>query len=189
MTVTLEIADRNIFFSGQVEQKTMKEVAEKIDNINKSDELNKQLAEVHGITYEPQPINLYIDSYGGTVYQCFSLLGHMENSKTPIHTIATGAAMSCGFMILIHGHKRFCFSEATPLYHQVSTGFWGKIEDMEIDLKETRRLQKRIEDMTLKKTKITKVKLKEIKDKKIDWFMNAKEALELGVVDEIIKPD
>ena len=164
----------------------MKEVAEKIVAINKADEKAMQFAQINNIIYEPQPIKLYIDSYGGSVYNCFGLLGHMENSKTPIHTIATGAAMSCGFIILIHGHKRFAFKEATPLYHQVSTGFWGKVQDMEEDVEETKRLQKRIEDMTIKKTKITKAKLKEIKERKIDWFMTAKEALDLGVIDEIV---
>jgi|TARA_R110000824_G_scaffold20545_13_gene77389 ATP-dependent Clp protease protease subunit len=186
MKIELDIADREIFFSGQVKQENMKEIASKITEINESDRINEKLMKVYGLTYTPEPIKLYIDSYGGAVYQCFGLLGHMENSITPVHTIATGAAMSCGFMILINGHRRFAFKNATPLYHQVSTGFFGKVEDMEIDVKETKRLQRELEKMTLKKTKITKTILKANREKKIDWFMTADEALKLGVVDEII---
>jgi ATP-dependent protease ClpP protease subunit len=57
---------------------------------------------------------------------------------------------------------------------------------MDIDVKESKRLQRELEKMTLKKTKITKTILKANREKKIDWFMTADEALKLGVVDEII---
>ena len=136
--------------------------------------------------YTPQPIKIYIDSYGGAVYQCFGLLGVMEKSETPIHTIVTGAAMSCGFMILISGHKRFGYKLSTPLYHQVSTGFYGKVQDMEERLQETKRLQKVIEDITLERTNISKKKLTDVLKNKVDWYMSAEEAVKLGVIDEII---
>jgi ATP-dependent Clp protease protease subunit len=129
---------------------------------------------------------MYIDSYGGAVYQCFGLLGVMEKSKTPIHTIVTGAAMSCGFMILISGHKRFGYKHSTPLYHQVSTGFYGKVQDMEEKLEESKRLQKKIEDITFERTSISKKKLTEILKNKKDWYMTAEEALTLGVIDGIL---
>ncbi len=129
---------------------------------------------------------MYIDSYGGAVYQCFGLLGIMEKSETPIHTIVTGCAMSCGFMILISGHRRFGYAHSTPLYHQVSTGFYGKVKDMEEKLEESKRLQKKIEDLTFEKTSISKKKLSEILKNKKDWYMTAEEALSLGVIDEIV---
>jgi ATP-dependent Clp protease protease subunit len=110
----------------------------------------------------------------------------MENSKTPIHTVVTGAAMSCGFVILINGHRRLAYRHATPLYHQVSSGFFGKVKDLEEKLEETKRLQKKIEEMTLRLTKISKKKLTEILKNKVDWFMTAESALELGVIDEIV---
>jgi ATP-dependent Clp protease protease subunit len=95
--------------------------------------------------------------------------------------------MSCGFLLLISGHKRFAHKMSTPLYHQVSTGFWGKVQDMEEKLEEAKRLQKQIEDYTTERTKIGKKKLKEILENKKDWYMSSTEALELGVVDEILK--
>ena len=94
--------------------------------------------------------------------------------------------MSCGFMILITGHKRFGYKHSTPLYHQVSTGFQGKVQDMEDSLVETKRLQKKIEDITLERTSISKKKLTEILKNKKDWFMTAEEALGLGVIDGIL---
>ena len=75
---------------------------------------------------------------------------------------------------------------STPLYHQVSSGASGKVQDMEERVGEAKRLQKHIEEHTMEKTKIEKKKLKKVLENKIDWFMTAKEALELGVVDVIL---
>jgi len=178
--------ERDLFFAKQVEQPTIEELSKKIIEINNDDEKLKKIYDIYGFDYKPKPIKIYIDSYGGYVYQCFGLLSIMDKSKTPIHTLATGAAMSCGFMILIHGHKRFAYENATPMYHQVSSTAWGKLKDIEEDVEETKRLQAMIEEMTLKKTKITKKRLEKVYKTKRDWFMSSSEALKQGVVDEII---
>jgi ATP-dependent Clp protease protease subunit len=143
--------DRNLFFADQVDQKSISELTKKIIEINETDEFNEKIYSCYNLEYQRQPIKIYIDSYGGYVYQCLGLLSVIEASKTPVHTIVTGCAMSCGFMILISGHKRFGYSLSTPLYHQVSTRFEGKVADMELDLVETKRLQKMIEQITLKR--------------------------------------
>jgi ATP-dependent Clp protease protease subunit len=179
-------AARNLYLPDQVTQKTMNSLTSSIISINNNDKYLKGLYKLHNIEYVAAPIKIYIDSYGGSVYQCFGLLGVMDKSETPIHTIVTGCAMSCGFMILISGHKRFGYELSTPLYHQVSTGFMGTVQDMEESLKETKRLQKMVEKITLNKTKITKKKLAEIMKNKVDWYMSAEEALNLGVVDKVI---
>ena len=187
MAVNLELPkERNLYLQKQVDQASMGDLTQKIIEINEDDARLKKLYDVYGIEYKPKPIKIYIDSYGGQVYQCFGLLGVMEKSKTPVHTIVTGCAMSCGFMILISGHKRFAYKLSTPLYHQVSTTKSGTLKEIEEEMIETKRLQETIEEITLERTKITKKKLKEIYDGKIDWFMSAKEAVELGVVDEIL---
>jgi ATP-dependent Clp protease protease subunit len=177
---------RTLYLPEQVNQESMNKLTKSIIEINESDEYLKKLYSINDVKYTPKAINLYIDSYGGAVYQCFGLLGVMAKSKTPIHTIVTGAAMSCGFMILISGHRRFGYELSTPLYHQVSTGFKGNVQDMEESLEETKRLQEKIEKITLERTKITRKKLKEILKNKVDWHMTAEEALDLGVIDEII---
>ena len=160
---------RNLYLPKQVDQASMNELTKGILEINESDKHLSKLYSVYNLEYTPSPIKIFIDSYGGQVYQCFGLIGVMESSDTPVHTIVTGAAMSCGFIILINGHKRFAYNHATPLYHQVSTGF--------------------LEDMTLRLTKISKKKLNDILKNKKDWYMTSESALELGVIDSIIKPN
>lgn len=178
--------DRNIFFTEQVDQSSISSISKKIIEINEDDSFLIKHAEFYGFKYEPQPIKLYIDSYGGSIYQCMSLISVMEKSVIPIHTICMGAAMSCGFIILICGHKRFAYKYSTPLYHQASSITMGTIKHIEEDVQETKRLQKLIEKITLEKTRISKERLKEIYEKKLDWFMTAEEALKLSVVDEIL---
>jgi ATP-dependent Clp protease protease subunit len=178
--------ERNLFFTSQVDQKTISSLTQDILEINRHDKYLKKLYKIHDLEYIAKPIQIYIDSYGGYIYQCFGLLSIMESSKTPIHTIATGAAMSCGFMILICGHKRFGYNRCTPMYHQASSGGNGKVKDLEEDLIETKRLQKMIEQVTLEKTKISKDQIKRNYAHKKDWFMTAEEALKLGVIDKIL---
>lgn len=178
--------DRNLYLAKQVNQDSINELIKAIITINADDKKLKKIYKANGIKYRPKPIKMYIDSYGGAVYQCLGLIGVMEKSKTPIHTIVTGAAMSCGFMILIHGHKRFAYEHATPMYHQVSNGFWGKIEDMKENYAEGKRLQRKLEHMTLKQTKISRAKLKAVLRSKKDWYLTAKGALKYKVIDKII---
>lgn len=177
---------RKLFFCKQVDQESIEELTKQIININENDDYLMKLYKLHDLDYTPQPIEIYIDSYGGYVYQILGLVGIMENSKTPIHTICTGAAMSCGFIMLICGHKRFCYKHGTPLYHQVSAGTVGTIQDMEEYVGEVKRLQDKMEELTIKKTNIPKKELEKMRKRKIDWYMTAEEALKMGVIDEIV---
>lgn len=177
---------RDLFFIKQVDQASIGELTKSIIEINQDDEQLKKLYSVYGLDYKPESIKIYIDSYGGAVYQCFGLLSVINRSRTPIHTIVTGCAMSCGFMILICGHKRFAHKLSTPLYHQVSTGANGTVKEIEDKLDEAKRLQAQLEDIVKDKTNITKKRLREIFESKKDWYMTSEEAEELGVIDEIL---
>jgi ATP-dependent Clp protease protease subunit len=178
--------DRNLFLAQQVNQDSINKLSQAIIEINEDDAELEKIYELHDIGYTPKPIKLYIDSYGGAVYQCFGLLGIMKASKTPIHTIVTGCAMSCGFLISIAGHKRFGYPKSTYLYHQVSSGASGTVKEMEDDVIEAKRLQKMIESHTLELTKITEKKLEKVYKTKKDWFIDSEEALKLKIIDEIL---
>lgn len=178
--------ERDLFFTTQVDQNSIATLTKSIIEINHDDEYLVKTCQMYGFDYTPKPIKIYIDSYGGHVYQILGVISIIEKSKTPIHTICTGCAMSCGFLLLISGHRRFAYRLSTPLYHSVSATASGQIKTLEEDVKEAKRLQSILEELTLKNTKINKKKLKDIYEKKIDWFMGAEEALKLKVIDEII---
>jgi len=177
---------RNLFLAQQVDQDSMNAMSKAILDIREHDDYLKKLYKLHDLEYTPKPIKLHIDSYGGAVYQCFGLLSIMKDKGTPVNTIVTGCAMSCGFMIAIHGAHRKIHKHGTMMYHQVSFGAEGKVADVEEEVFEAKRLQKKIEDMTLEMTKITKDKLEKVYKAKHDWYLDAKDALKWGCVDEIV---
>jgi len=177
---------RKLFFTQQVTQASISDLTQKIIEINDNDEKLEQVTNIYGMHYERLPIEIYIDSYGGAVYPCFGLLSVIENSVTPIHTIVTGSAMSCGFLILLSGHLRFAYKLSTAMYHQVSSATGGKLKDMQEDLEETERLQQIINDHTFSKTNITQKKLDKNFNGKKNWFIAGEDLIKLGIVDKII---
>lgn len=177
---------RDLYFNKQVDQNTIGDLTQKLLEINGSDEYLKSVYFLHGLTYHPPPIKIYIDSYGGSVYQCLGLIGLMEKSVTPIHTYVTGVAMSAGFMIAIHGHKRYCYEHSTYMYHQLSSVAWGTMKDMEDNVQEYKRLNQKLQELTVKKTRISLKALEDNYERKQDWYMTADQAKTNGCVDGII---
>lgn len=178
--------ERTLYLNTQVDQYSIGDLTEDILNINEDDDHLSKLYGLYGLSYDANPIKIFIDSYGGDVYQALGLIGVMENSITPIHTFVTGCAMSAGFLILMVGHQRFAYQYSTLMYHQLGAGTWGRLQDMEDELKEYKRLNKILMDLTIQKTKLSRKKLKEIHDSKLDWHITSTEALELGIIDKIL---
>ena len=136
-----------------------------------------------------KPITIRISSYGGHVYELWDIVSKIEELQDKGYTVNTmgcGKLMSCGFMLFLAGNNRLVQRYATPMYHSVATGTYGKVQDIRESLEETNRLNEMAKEFVLKKTKITREKLDEIDRCKIDWYMTPQEALDLGVATEII---
>ena len=71
---------------------------------------------------EREPIKLYIDSYGGSLTEAFTICDSIKLSKTPIWTINIGTAYSGGFLIAICGDRRYAYPHASYLFHEGATG-------------------------------------------------------------------
>ena len=133
-------------------------------------------------------ILMYIDSYGGYVHSLLAIHDVIKHiTRCDIATIGIGKQMSCGQMLLISGTKgkRFATPNSRILLHEISSMTFGKLHEQEIDIAETKKLQKIIEDMILKYTKITKHQLAKLM--KVDSYISTPEALELGIIDNIIQ--
>ena len=179
--------ERNLFLDKQVDQKSINALTKEIISINEHDQKLIKLYDVYGLTYTPKPINIYIDSYGGDVYQALGLISVIDASEVPVYTICTGSAKSAAFLILVCGHYRYCYKNSTMLYHQISTEYmFGTVKGMDEDLGESKRLLKKMEEIVTSRTKITKKMLREVYDCKVDWYLSATEAFKLQIVDEII---
>lgn len=133
-----------------------------------------------------EPIKIYINSFGGSVYDMWALIDIMLNSQTPIYTYCTGYAMSAGFEIFLAGHKRYCTNHATFLCHQISSWIGGRLQDIREEIGATEHLQEESDKFIRSRTKIKEKMLKDILTMKLDRYIYADEALELGIVDEIM---
>ena len=146
----------------------------------------KSILEINEDNKTSSPIKLYINSYGGDVYEFFGLIDVIIASKTPIYTYTLGAAMSCALLVALAGHKRFAYKHSTFMYHQISLGEWDVAKNLEEDLIETKRLHKIIEKLILEKTNISKNQIKNIHNHKKDCYINSEEALKYKIIDQII---
>ena len=131
-----------------------------------------------------KPINIYIMSYGGDLYQAYACIATMLASKTPIRTINMGVAMSAGILLLLAGHERYAMKYSTAMIHQGSGGAQGTFSEMEEQQKNYRKLIDCMRDYILDRTNID-MKLYN-KNKTKDWFLTDKEQVELGIVSKIV---
>lgn len=129
-------------------------------------------------------INLYINTLGGEIFSTMSMVDAMRVSPVPIHTIIDGIAASGGSIMSIHGNKRFITKNSYILIHQLSTFNYGTYEAAKDDMHNNDKFMMQIKNMYKKKSKMSMKQINEIL--KHDLYLNADEALELGLVDEII---
>ena len=133
---------------------------------------------------ERKPIKIMIDSPGGKVQTMYAVIKAIEMSKTPVYTIVYCNAMSAAAEILAAGHKRYAMPGTCVMVHSGGVGYGGTMEQVESQKKYTDALIKRSTETFLKNTKIDAKTLK--KKGASDWFMDEEEALERGIVDEIV---
>lgn len=169
---------RAFYLSDDIDSKTVTAIIEGIHSINKKD--NKEEKELKN--YTRKPIRIYINSFGGSVYDMWGLIDTMLNSKTDIYTYCTGYAMSAGFKIFLAGKKRFANRHSTFMYHQLSYGIKGKIQDIADDLEESEYIQSEIEEYVVSRTMITKEKLGEVRKLKKDWYIHYPDFEKYGIV-------
>lgn len=133
-----------------------------------------------------QPIKLMFFSYGGCLDINNALIDTIKLSSTPIWGINVGQACSAGCFIYLACHKRFAFPNATFLIHQGGTegGFSGTYEQVVAAILEYQRKIESLENYLLENTQIPEDVLSE----KItsEWFLDANEAAQYGMVDRII---
>lgn len=138
-------------------------------------------------------IPVEIDSYGGQVYSLMSMIGAIKSSRLPVATVVQGKAMSCGAILASFGSEglRFMDKDATLMIHDVSSYAFGKIEELKADAREAERLNDKVYTMMARNCgKPDDYFTKIIHDKgHADWFLDAEEAKEHKLIDQIRMPE
>lgn len=165
---------RSIYFWGVVDDKSAKEAVTKLLLLD---------ADKPG-----EEIKFYINSPGGVVTSGMVIYDTMKMLKSPVSTICMGLAASMGSILLSGGvkGKRFIYPHGEVMIHQPSIGGYiqGVSADLEIQAKQTKKV-KEIGAKILAEN-CSKTVQQIMKDFDRDYWMDAKEAIEYGIVDAIV---
>lgn len=131
-------------------------------------------------------INIYINSPGGAITAGMAIYDTMQFVKPDVCTYCVGQAASMGAVLLASGAKgkRYALPNARVMIHQPWGGVQGQASDINIQAKEILKMRDRINEILAKHTGKPLDKIQ--KDTDRDYFMSSQEALEYGVVDEIV---
>ena len=131
-------------------------------------------------------ISLYVQSPGGEVYAGLAIIDTMELIRADVSTIAVGFTASMGTAILAAGArgKRYALPSATIHMHQALGGAQGQARDVQIQTDELLRLNRRMRELLAERTGRTFEEIANDFDR--DRFMDANEAREYGLVDEVL---
>ena len=132
------------------------------------------------------PIDIYINSSGGSVIDGLSIIDTINLIKSPVNTICTGLAASMGAVLLSCGKKgsRAVLPHSRVMIHQVSSGMWGTFSDLEIELKQTERCKQDIYKILAENLNKPYEEIEKLCDRN-NWFIG-KEAVDLGIVDKVL---
>lgn len=189
MKLLFEIENEDDEFYGQEKVNTAFEgFAETLTNKEKDlNKLSKVIDKYQSDSaYDREPIELYISSFGGSGYDVISVIDQIENLKAPVHTYLYGKAMSAGFLLFMVGCQRFISRNSTLMLHQLSGVCAGTYQDMKEQLEEYERMQQRVEDLIMLHTHVEEELLEAIRESKYNLYLDAEEAIEMGVADQII---
>ncbi|MEI7683046.1 MAG: ATP-dependent Clp protease proteolytic subunit [Candidatus Saccharibacteria bacterium] len=131
-------------------------------------------------------IYLYINSPGGSVYDALAIYDTMQFIKADVQTVGIGIQASAAAFLLSSGTKgkRSMLPNSSVMIHQPSSGTRGKVTDQEIDLRESLRVKKLLEEIMAKNTGQKASTIHQ--DMERDKWMDSTEALKYGLVDQVI---
>jgi ATP-dependent Clp protease protease subunit len=131
-------------------------------------------------------IFFYINSPGGSVYDALAIYDTMQYVTNDIQTVGIGVQASAAAFLLSSGTKgkRFALPHSTVMIHQPSSGTRGKVTDQEIDLRESLRIKRLLEEIMARNTGQKVERIHE--DMERDKWLTAEDAKKYGIVDAVI---
>ena len=175
----VEVEDNKIFFYCPVGNKEVLELNKILTRLDSD-------MQVVGLKLgiQPPPIELHIHSDGGSVFSGMAAMDYILRCKTPVHTYIDGSAASAATLMSIAGKKRFIHKNSFMLIHQLSTFLHGKYEEFKDEIRNQELLMNTIRQTYKERSKMTEDQISELL--KHDLWLDAKTALEFGLVDEIV---
>lgn len=165
------LEQRKIFLNGQVDGKSAKHIIDRLMYLD---------MESH------EEIQFYINSPGGYVTDGFAIYDTMKSLKSPVSTICSGLAASMGSILMSAGEKgkRYIQPHAKIMIHQPMGGAQGQASNIEIQAQEILKIKELSAHILAENCEQEFDKV--MKDFKRDYWMNAQESVDYGIVDGIL---
>ena len=176
----IKINNNDIYFYGPINSQSCQELSEILLTLNTN-------AKIFSVNFgiDPPPINLHIQSEGGSLLNAFYVADLINNLETPVYTFIDGYTASAGSLISVMGNKRFMTKNSFIMIHQLSSSLGeGKFNDLDDNMNNLNKFMETITNIYLEKTKIPINTLKNILEH--DLWMNSEECVNYGLVDKII---
>lgn len=175
--------DRILYLSSDVTSESISEICKQILSINETDRKGTEKFK----NYVMKPIQLHVQSFGGSVYDMWALIDIIQSSNTPIITYCTGYCMSAASLIFLAGHYRYMYKHSSIMFHQVSSFTFGKVQDLTIHQSVLEDMHKQMIKYIKKHTGLKKSFYKKYDTGKEDVYMSSKECLKYGICDKIVE--
>lgn len=168
------LENRQIFLWGAVEDETAKDLVSKLLYLE---------------AMKPgEEITFFINSPGGVISSGMAIIDTMHLITSPVRTVCMGLAASMGSLLLSEGKKgsRFIFPNGKVMIHQPSVDFlYGQASDLEIQAKQILKTREAVASMLAKRCGRSKERI--LKDLDRDYWMDAEESINYGIVDGLFK--
>ncbi|WP_127714668.1 ATP-dependent Clp protease proteolytic subunit [Halobacteriovorax sp. HLS] len=141
-------------------------------------------------TDDPEaPIHFYINSPGGSVYAGLGIYDVMQYISCPVHTYCVGLAASMGSLLLTAGAEghRYSMPHSRIMIHQPLGGAQGQCSDIQIQAKEIQDLKDQLNGIYINHSSKEMTMDKIVAETDRDNYLSPKEAIELGIIDQIIE--
>ena len=132
----------------------------------------------------PPPINLHIQSSGGSLMNTYYIVDLIQSLETPVNTFIDGFAASAATLISVAGDKRYMTKNSLMLIHQLSSQNGGKFNEIKDDMANLETMMRLLKKIYLEKTNLNNYQLDELL--KQDLWLDSETCLKYGLVDEII---
>ena len=164
--------DRIIFLGTQIDDYTANVIQAQLLYLDSSD--------------PGKDISIYINSPGGTVYAGLGVYDTMQFIGSKVSTICTGIAASMAAVLLVSGAKgkRYGLKHARVMMHQPLGGMQGQASDMEITVREIIKIKEELYRIISEHSGKPYAQIE--KDSDRDYWMSAAEAVEYGMIDEVM---
>jgi|GEM_PF-1582841 len=136
------------------------------------------------------PINLIINTFGGSIYDMFALydaIKYVQSLGTPVNTIGLGKIMSAGVILLVAGNTRKVGKNSTIMWHLGTDSIEGDMFELRNELNEVERLDDLCNHILCQETNMSKKDIENLLSSRVDVYVTPEQAIEYGMADSYLE--